>query len=151
MTTAIQSPYDFYRVRTFRDRDTGIRKMPVAGTRVPPSPAEIIQVCSPFGRKVVAYACRRSLVKPELPQAEPDSANQVLRYESHEEEALDLDVDGGTFFYVCWGMYVYEYLIPLSPSTGQPLSFGQPPTFDGSTGSHQITPSDFIPGITQGD
>ena len=148
--SAIQQPYDFYEVRTFRDRDTGVRKMPVAGPRIGTA-AEIIQVCAPFGRKVVAYATRRTLVKPQLPVVEPDSANQILRYESHEERALELAADGGTFVYTCWGVYVYEYAIPLSPSTGQPLSFGQPPTFDGSTGSHQITPSDFIPGITTGD
>ncbi len=149
LATAIVNPYEFYEVQTFRERDLGVRKMPVAGPLG--TSAEIIQVCAPFGRKVVAYAAKRKLVKPQLPIAEPNSAVQVFRSEWHRESALALDADGGTFLYTCWGMYVYEYTVPLSPSTGNPLSFGQPPTFDGTTGSHTVDPGDFIAGITAGD
>jgi len=151
VNTALQYPYEFYEVRTFYEWDRGVVKMPAAaadGTQ-----AAIVKVSAAHGRKVVAYAAHRNVAKPELPRAETDSANQVLKFEWHHNRHALLGDDGWVPSYWFGGYYVYELLVPLSPNrTGDQLNFAQPPTWAKGDGSdvttNRLTPSDFVGGIT---
>lgn len=147
-TEAIQFPYEHYEVRTFYSYDRGIVKMPVAAPDG--TPAAIVKVCAAHGTKVIAYAASRKVNKPALPALEPDSANQVFKFEHHENRALQSEPDGATLFYSFAGFYVYELLTPLSPNVnpGDTLNFAQPPTFTGDVTMNRLRNDDFVTGIT---
>lgn len=144
----LEAPFTAYSIQQSYVRNPGITLSPVAGP--PGTPADVIQVCAPYGAKVVSWTACRIGLRPLVPDSAPNIDNHVLAHEvvtTHEPVTSE---DGQTKLFVISGTYVYLNLLPLVPASDG-LAMGAPP-YDRTPGaSNVLGPEWYTKNILTGD
>lgn len=137
-------PYRRYDIQTTYVKDNGTLLMPIAGP--PGTPAAVIQVCAPYGRKIVDWTLERQGADPE-PPAPTDDPDQGIVLERQEIRPLSklLMADGLTHVHRMTGQYVYLLTLPQD-ETG-PLQIGSPPYDLTPPEENIVSPGQYKPGI----
>ena|SRR5436190_3669199 len=115
----IAAPFPSWSMTQSHFRDQGVLLSPVAGP--PGTKADVIQVCAPFGGKIVNFTAVRIGMPPIVPDSAPSIDNYVLSKEFVNTHAPLLSEDGQTQLHVVTGTYIYLALLPLTPQDGFPM------------------------------
>lgn len=116
----------------------GTVQLPVSSANV--ANAEMIQVNSPSGAKIVVWTAERSGIPPDVPDTTPGQG-ETLNWFRVTLETPELQADGVSHIYRRRGVYVYYLQQPLSVSSGQ-LYAGATPVDINSVSSSVLSPSE---------
>lgn len=156
----LAGPYLRYDLRVEYLYDSGTLQLPVAYTTAQEQdnatpaeqqtyqnrpPAEVVQVCKPYGRKVVTFDIIRIALEPVAPDPTTSNPNEVLKRAKVKPYAPKLHVNGIDYLFRIRGRYVYDLYRPYF--TSDSLSSGTT-QIDNSTVSDNLTsPSNFRQGL----
>lgn len=136
-------PYRAYTIRTSYPRASGCLLLPVAGPAG--TPAHLVDVVAPYGRKVVTWAVIRQGAKPVLPA--PESQQCLAEATPVFEDSKVLPGGQVRLFYAS-GTYVYNLALPFTEADSLPT--GAPPVQVRplSAEENQVLPAQWQAGIT---
>lgn len=145
---AIQAPYTYYEVAQSYIWNSGTTILPVAGPfpKGGSIPAEVVQLSSPYGFKVVDWACRRRGDMPLLPDMAAPDDNHVLAYWQITTHAPGLSGDMASPIIRAEGKYVYQLLLAPSIQDGK-LQMGGKPFLNVVASGCVFTAADFSKAI----
>lgn len=116
------APYRYCNIRTRYRWWSGKKMLSVAGP--PGTPAEIVQVAAPRGRKIVTFDVVRDRLPPEVPGVEADTPLQTFLAGWLQTTGPDLQADGQVYQWRTRGKWVYALVLPVTPAEGYPAPSG---------------------------
>jgi hypothetical protein len=97
---------------------SGALLMPVQGP--PGTPAKIVNVCAPYGQKVVSWCAKRPNAMPTIPDPNPSSSNETLASSQIKPTVPTRTIGGGVEFMI-EGQYNFLLTKPLGRNDTLPM------------------------------
>lgn len=139
------APYDRASMVSANGLESGNIQVPVAGTAIDGTqPCEVIQVCSPYGVRVIQWKFRRDGNYPDVP--DPRDLSNLTFIRSSVVTAVPVEIVGGLArSWMISGEYHYAATLPLMP--GQPIPTGTLPTSEISPSAGLIGTDAYNPNL----
>lgn len=142
-----QYPYILYELDEEYEYKDGSLAIPVAGQGLQPSgqrqAQEIVQLSSPFSRRIVRFQIARLNSPCVVPQPKART-NENMSYIKINTKAPKLWTDGVSRVYRIEGIYIYDNFQPVIPGTDT-LQLGSSDADATPPSAYTLGPSDFSP------
>jgi hypothetical protein len=118
------SPYEYYTCKITYYWNSGKKQLPIAKDDMATDPpvagqmaqrqkAAIVQVCAPYGWKLVQWASQRDGDHPHVPPPDPSDDNFVLMDGGCTVDPPMLTTDANTHLYRAQGYYLFAMIQPV--------------------------------------